>query len=186
MTWTTLLRETFEYQYAVADKLMDLVEDAELGWKPATGSNWMTVGQLLYHIPEACGQCVRGFVTGDWGMPAGDQEHPPLTLPASEGENAAMEGAMLPTAEMMKAVASVEEAKKLLAADKQVAFEMLAQCSEERLETEIARAPWDTMEMSLGQRMLEMAIHLQQHKGQLFYYLKLQGKPVNTMHLWGV
>jgi hypothetical protein len=28
--------------------------------------------------------------------------------------------------------------------------------------------------------------HLQQHKGQLFYYLKLQGKPVNTEHLWGM
>ena len=54
------------------------------------------------------------------------------------------------------------------------------------LDTEIARAPWDTMEMPLAQRMLEMANHLQQHKGQLFYYLKLQGKPVDTMHLWGV
>jgi hypothetical protein len=24
------------------------------------------------------------------------------------------------------------------------------------------------------------------HAGQLFYYLKLQGKPVNTGHLWGM
>jgi len=28
--------------------------------------------------------------------------------------------------------------------------------------------------------------HLATHKAQLFYYLKLQGKPVNTGHLWGV
>jgi len=28
--------------------------------------------------------------------------------------------------------------------------------------------------------------HLLSHKGQLFYYLKLQGREVNTMHLWGV
>jgi hypothetical protein len=28
--------------------------------------------------------------------------------------------------------------------------------------------------------------HLAQHKGQLFYYLKLQGKPVNTTDLWGM
>jgi hypothetical protein len=28
--------------------------------------------------------------------------------------------------------------------------------------------------------------HLTQHKGQLFYYLKLQGKPVNTGDLWGM
>jgi hypothetical protein len=31
-----------------------------------------------------------------------------------------------------------------------------------------------------------MVGHLAQHKGQLFYYLKLQGKPVNTAHLWGM
>ncbi len=30
-----------------------------------------------------------------------------------------------------------------------------------------------------------MIEHLKQHKGQLFYYLKLQGKPVNTSDLWG-
>ena len=31
-----------------------------------------------------------------------------------------------------------------------------------------------------------MAEHLAQHKAQLFYYLKLQGKDVNTMHLYGM
>ena len=174
MNWITLLRGTFEYQYAVADKLMDMVEDGELGWKPATGSNWMTVGQLLHHITDACGACVRGFVTGDWGMPP---DVDPNNMPPD---------VMLPPAEKMPSVSSVAEAKRLLAEDKKVAFEMLAECSEEKLDTEIARAPWDTMEMPLAQRMLEMANHLQQHKGQLFYYLKLQGKPVDTMHLWGV
>ena len=29
-----------------------------------------------------------------------------------------------------------------------------------------------------------MIWHLGQHKAQLFYYLKLQGKNVNTMNLW--
>jgi len=70
--------------------------------------------------------------------------------------------------------------------DMELSFEMLGRCSEERLNTEIAKAPWDQMEMLLGQRLLQMANHLEQHKGQLFYYLKLMGKPVNTMHLWGV
>jgi hypothetical protein len=28
--------------------------------------------------------------------------------------------------------------------------------------------------------------HLAQHKGHLFYYLKLQGKPVHTGDLWGM
>jgi hypothetical protein len=31
-----------------------------------------------------------------------------------------------------------------------------------------------------------MVTHLDVHKSQLFYYLKLQGKPVNTAHLWGM
>lgn len=41
--------------------------------------------------------------------------------------------------------------------------------------------------MTLGQRMLQMVGHLTQHQGQLYYYHpKLQGKPVNTMHLWRI
>jgi hypothetical protein len=31
-----------------------------------------------------------------------------------------------------------------------------------------------------------MIDHLKAHKSQLFYDLKLQGKPVNTGHLWGM
>jgi len=38
----------------------------------------------------------------------------------------------------------------------------------------------------LGQRLLQMAYHLGSHKAQLFYYLKLQGVPVHTGHLWGM
>ena len=30
-----------------------------------------------------------------------------------------------------------------------------------------------------------MIAHLAQHKGQLFYYLKLMGKDVKTDDLWG-
>ncbi len=173
MEWKALLHGQFEYQYSVAGKLIDMVSDSELSWKPATGQNWMTTGQLLYHITEACGLCCKGFVTGDWGMPA---DFDPSTAP---------EDAMLPSAEKMKTVTSVAQAKKMLADDKKVAFEMLDKCSEKQLDTQIAKAPWDEMDLSLGVRMWQMANHLQQHKGQLFYYLKLQGKPVNTMHLWG-
>jgi len=174
MNWTTLLGETFEYQYAVADQLLDLVKDSELNWKPATGSNWMTVGQLLFHITNCCGEVVKGFVTGDWGLPPNVK----LTdIPMDQ---------MLPPAEALKSVQSVAEAKRLLAEDKKLAFEMLSRCSEERLDQEIVRVPWDKMELSLARRMMEMALHLMQHKGQLFYYLKLMGKPVNTGHLWGM
>jgi hypothetical protein len=30
-----------------------------------------------------------------------------------------------------------------------------------------------------------MSVHLNQHKGQLFYYLKLMGEDVKTEDLWG-
>ncbi len=62
---------------------------------------------------------------------------------------------------------------------------MLEKCSEEKLAGEAAPAPWDPTEMILGHRLLQMVEHLTCHKNQLFYYLKLQGKPVNTAHLWG-
>jgi hypothetical protein len=47
-------------------------------------------------------------------------------------------------------------------------------------------APWNPeSQVILGQRLLSMIAHLLQHKGQLFYSLKLMGRDVNTMHLWG-
>jgi len=167
-----MIHGAIEYNYAVAERLMDKVDPATLDWKPATGTNWMSTRQLLMHVTNACGSSIKGFVTGDWGLPEG------VDLSAmSEDE-------MLPQAEALPAVESLEQAKQLLAEDKAVALEMLNAVSEEQLATQIATAPWDTMEFPLGIRMLQMVDHLKQHKGQLFYYLKLQGQPVNTMDLW--
>ncbi|UCG88721.1 MAG: hypothetical protein JSW71_09365 [Gemmatimonadota bacterium] len=46
-------------------------------------------------------------------------------------------------------------------------------------------APWGGPELSLFQQILRVIAHLAQHKGQLFYYLKLMGRDVNTGDLWG-
>jgi uncharacterized damage-inducible protein DinB len=46
-------------------------------------------------------------------------------------------------------------------------------------------APWGGPEVPLFQQLLRMIAHLSQHKGQLFYYLKLMGKDVSTRDLWG-
>jgi uncharacterized damage-inducible protein DinB len=171
MNWTELLRSEIENAYKVTRALMDLADDGKLGWKPSTGSNWMTMGQLLKHVGEGCGTGFRGFVTGDWRMPEG------------AGESEEM---MLPPAEKMATVKSVAEAKKMLEEDKKLALAMLEKTSEKDLAGKKAPAPWDPTEMLLGQRLLQMVTHLAQHKSQLFYYLKLQGKPVNTGHLWGM
>ncbi|MDT8322872.1 MAG: DinB family protein [Bacteroidota bacterium] len=174
MDWKNTIAGAIEYNYGVAAALMDRVDETALGWKPASGSNWMTTGQLLHHISNACGASIKGFVTGDWGMPEG------MDLSDLPPED------MLPPAEKLPAVSSVAEAKALLAADKEVAREMLDSVTEEDLATKIAKAPWDPMDFPLGVRMLQMVDHLKQHKGQLFYYLKLQGQPVDTGDLWGM
>lgn len=92
---------------------------------------------------------------------------------------------MLPPAEKLPALDSVADAKRLLAEDKAVALEMIEQSGEVDLASKKVSAPWDPREIALGKQLLQMIGHLEQHKAQLFYYLKLQGKPVNTGHLWG-
>jgi uncharacterized damage-inducible protein DinB len=172
MTWTELLKSQAEAAYASAEGLLKMVADDDLGWKPETGENWMTVGTLVRHIADACGGACKGFVTGDWGMPA---DFDPSKLPPSD---------MLPPAEAMPTIDSVEEALRLLAEDKKTALAMIDEAGEDALANRMASAPWDPREMPLGQRLFQMIGHLETHKAQLFYYLKLQGKPVNTVHLW--
>lgn len=173
MNWTELLKAEVESTYAVTERLLALVGEDALEWKPSTGSNWMTTGQLLKHLTQGCGAAFRAFVTGDWGLPEGkdvSELTPEEHTPAAE---------KLPTIE------SVAEARRLLREDKETALEMLAAAGEEQLAHNPAPAPWDPTEMVLGHRLLQMVDHQKQHKGQLFYYLKLQGKPVGTRDLWG-
>jgi hypothetical protein len=174
MNWTQLLQAEIDDTYRAADGLLALVDEKRLGWKPGTGSNWMTTGQLLEHLTTACGFCVRGFVTGDW------------TAPGSDPAEAAAASSSLPTAETMPAAKSVRDARTRLAADKTLALEMIAKTGEKRLASEPAPAPWDPTPVVLGRRLLQMVGHLAHHKDQLFYYIKLQGHDVNTMHLYGM
>ncbi len=174
MNWTELLKAEIQSTYTVTEGLLALVDDDTLEWKPSTGSNWMTTGQLLKHMTQCCGAPLRGFITGDWGPPEG------MDLCEVTPEQ------HLPPAEKLPTVPSVAEARQLLQEDKRVALEMLTACGEEGLAHNPAPAPWDPIAMLLGHRLLQMVDHLKQHKGQLFYYLKLQGKPVNTRNLWGM
>ncbi len=174
MTLKDVLLHEAERTYAVTEKLFRRVADAEFSWTPATGKNWMTVGQLLMHCASfGCGKAIQGFVRRDWGLPEGcrledldpEQHVPPL--------------AELPSVE------SVEQALELLARDRNLALSCIAEVDETELLTEIFAAPWGSGEASLFQHLLGMISHLNQHKGQLFYYLKLMGEDVNTSDLWG-
>jgi uncharacterized damage-inducible protein DinB len=174
VNWTKLLTSEIESTYATTARLLNKVDPDGLDWKPESGGNWMTVGQLLKHISNACGGACKGFVTGDWGLPAGTKLE---DLSPEE---------MLPPAEKMPSIESVEEAQKLLLEDKTIALNMIGQAGENDLANKEIAAPWAPgVEYALGRHLLQMVQHLDRHKGQLFYYLKLQGKPVNTADLWG-
>jgi DinB superfamily len=174
MNWKQLLEAQLEAAFKVAERLVRLLDENDLAWKPSQGNNWMTTGQLLLHMGKSCGVPMKGFATGDWDMPA----HSDMNEKKTEKK-------MPPPAQELKAVSTVDEALKLLAFDKAIAFEALNHCSEDELESKPAPAPWDPTPLNLGLRLLQMIDHLNQHKAQLFYYLKLQGKPVNTFHLYG-
>lgn len=173
MNWTEMLRAQVESTFRATEGLMDLVDEKNLDWRPETGHNWMSTGQLLKHLTTACGHCMKGFVTGDWATPDGD-----FSEMAPED--------MLPPAEKLPTSKSVHEARQELQADKQLAMQMIQQAGEKDLATRRVAAPWDPRERELGAQLLEMVGHLGQHKAQLFYYLKLQGKPVHTGHLYGM
>ncbi len=174
MTLIEVLTRQVEATYTVTESLMKMVRPADLAWKPSAGSNWMTVAQLLRHCAEGCGGPIKGFVTGDWEMPDGvDMEN----IPPEQ---------MLPPAEKLASVATVDEALQMLAQDRKTAIRYIAEAGESDLLIRKVAAPWGGPELTLFEQIEMMIVHLIQHKGQLFYYLKLMGRDVNTQHLWGM
>jgi uncharacterized damage-inducible protein DinB len=174
MTLADVLLQEAEATYALTEKLFQRVTDGELSWKPATGKSWMTVGQLLMHCASfGCGKAIQGFVKGDWGLPEdtrledlGDEQH-------------------VPPAAALPSVESIAQALELLAEDRNLALGCIAEVDEAKLLAETFAAPWGGSKVSLFQHLLHMIAHLVQHKGQLFYYLKLMGQDLNTSDLWG-
>jgi len=164
MGWKDTLTEQTKGAYKATEGLIGLLSDDDLAWKPATGENWMTLGQLLEHLAESCGILMRWFVTDEWDLSDND---------------------MVP-AEKMKTIGSLAKAKERLAADKQIALETLADLSDDDLSNRQVAAPWNKTPQPLGAQLGFMAGHLESHKSQLFYYLKLMGKPVHTGSLWGM
>ena len=169
-----VLIDEAESVYSITEQLIKRVADLELSWAPATGKNWMTVGQLLMHAASfGCGKAIQGFVTGDWGLPDATR---------IEDLDA---GQHVPPADELPCVTSVDQALRLLADDKSLALRCLREAPDAELLGERFAAPWGGPELPLFHHLLRMIAHLAQHKGQLFYYLKLMGKDVATDDLWG-
>lgn len=174
MKWTEFLTDEAERTFAVTARLLDMVEPDRLDWMPASGMNWMTTGQLLKHISNACGEPCRGLVTGDWGLPPG------TTLEDLTPQE------IMPSAENLPSVTSVIEARELLIEDEFLALRMIREAGKSALEHRLFGFPWEPGKTSsLGIHIYRMVQHLDRHKSQLFYYLKLQGVPMGTTDLWG-
>jgi len=173
ITLTDVLLDEARATYAITEKLFRRVSDADLAWKPATtGTEWMTTGQLLMHCAcFGCGKAAHGFVTGDWGFEL-----------AEYGEEGTHDS--LPSAAELPAVESVAQALTLLEADRTLTLDAIAHADAGDLLGGQLPAPWGGPPQTLFQHILHMIAHLAQHKGQLFYYLKLMGRDVCTSDLW--
>lgn len=90
----------------------------------------------------------------------------------------------VPPADALPSVESVEQALNLLADDRNLTLRCIDTVKEADLLSKRLTAPWGGSEVSLFQHLSLMIAHLAQHKGQLFYYLKLMGKEVATGDLW--
>jgi len=173
-TLKDILLEEAEKTYTITENLFRMVANTDLSWKPATGKNWMTMGQLLMHCASyGCGKAVKGFIKGEWGMPEGtnpevintDLHVPPLSK--------------LPSVE------NIKQGMEMLAADRNLTLHCIEDVKERSLLADRFIAPWGGPKVTLFQHLLMMIAHLAQHKGQLFYYLKLLGKNVDSSDLWG-
>ncbi len=170
VTLTDVLFDEAETSYAVLERLIQKVRDEDLPWRPIEGRDWMTVGQLLMHCGSyGCGKAVQGFVTGTWPSESGAEEV----------------NAHVPPVAALPAVRSVREALDRLVEDRKLTVSSLRAAGEANLLARRVAAPWGGPERSLFQQLSEMLKHLAQHKGQLFYYLKLMGREVNSRDLWG-
>ena len=134
----------------------------------------MSVGQLLMHCSSyGCGKAVRGFIRSEW-------DDPPDPKDGTSGADK-----HIPPASGLEGVGSMNEARTLLSTDHELAIQCLHEVDEDRLLSEKITAPWGGPPLTLFRHLLMMIAHLAQHKGQLFYYLKLMGKDVGSRDLWG-
>ena len=156
-------KEFVEYAesiYRPMAKLISLAPASKLDWKPGKG-DYMNLGQLLHHLST----CPGAFV-------------------------AAVNNAFPPSAAFQKFIQEdLKNNKTPEVAGREVsrgwdeAKAALTGVSPADFQARIVAVPWGPP-MPLWRTCLGMAEHWVNHKYQLFFYLKLLGRPVNTMTLY--
>jgi hypothetical protein len=145
-----------------AEKLIGMVPSDKLAWKP--GPTFMSLGQLICHLSDGLGGGLEMLVTGKW--------------PPPEEMESGMKLENMPSC-------GVQEALDKLAKDTVILRATLDGISEADFTNRVVSVPWGwkaKMEI-MGVSFLG---HFDNHKMQLFTYLKLLGLPVNTETLYGV
>jgi hypothetical protein len=148
--------------YRPTEKLIGMVPGDKLNWQP--GPTFMSAGQVICHLGGGVGTGLEWLLGGK--------------LPSMEEMAEGMKLENLPSCSPQEALDKLEKDKKILR-------QVLDGMSEEDFTNKVVSAPW-----GMRAKMERMAIgflgHFNNHKMQLFTYLKLLGLPVNTETLYGM
>jgi hypothetical protein len=144
-----------------AEKLIGMVPPDKLDWRP--GPTFMTLGQVICHLSDGVGEGLKTLVSGKW---------PPM-----EEMEAGMKLENMPSCGVQEALGKLEKDKAILRAT-------LDAMSEEDFTNRVFSVPWG---WKAKMEIMSVAFlgHFNNHKMQLFTYLKLLGMPVNTESLYG-
>jgi hypothetical protein len=144
-----------------AEKLIGMVPADKLDWKP--GPTFMTAGQVICHLSDGVGGGLETMMSGKW---------PPM-----EEMEAGMKLENMPACGAQEALSKLEKDKTILRAT-------LDGMSEDDFTNRVVSVPWGWKAKT---EIMSVAFlgHFNNHKMQLFTYLKLLGLPVNTEILYG-
>lgn len=144
-----------------AEKLIAMVPADKLDWKP--GPTFMSLGQVVCHLSDGLGGGFEMLLSGKW--------------PPSEEMEAGMKLENMPSCGVQEALGKLEKDKKVLRT-------ALDGISEADFTNRVVSVPWG-WNAKLEIMAVHFLGHFNNHKMQLFTYLKLLGLPVNTESLYG-
>jgi hypothetical protein len=144
-----------------AEKLIGMVPADKLDWKP--GPTFMSFGQVICHLSDGVGGFLESLVSGKW--------------PSMEEMEAGMKLENMPSCDVQEALSKLEKDKTILRVT-------LDGISEDAFTNRVVSVPWG---WKAKFEIISVAFlgHFNNHKMQLFTYLKLLGLPVNTESLYG-
>ncbi len=144
-----------------AEKLIGMVPADKLDWKP--GPKFMSIGQVISHLSDGIGGGLEMLVSGKW---------PPM-----EEMEVGMKLENMPSC-------GVPEALAKLAKDQATLRAVMDGLSEDDFTNRVVSVPWG-WKAKMEIMSVNFLGHFNNHKMQLFTYLKLLGLPVSTETLYG-